>query len=184
MGKGAPASLAMASVRSALRCYAEFVPDLSELASRVNRLFCHDSETGEFATLFFCVFDPDRSSLHYCNCGHEPPLVMRTDGTVEDLERGGMILGVQADTRYEVGHLTLHAGDLLVMYTDGLAEAVNFARESFGRPRIIDALAANTALPARQIAGNLLWTMRKFTGLTPRYDDTALVVVKRVDADA
>ena len=115
MGKGVPASLAMASVRSALRCYAEFVPDLAQLAGRVNQLFCHDSDTGEFATLFFCVFDPDRNAMHYCNCGHEPPIMLRADGTIEDLQCGGMILGVRADTTYHVGHVSVSDGDILAI---------------------------------------------------------------------
>jgi len=180
MGKGIPASLAMASLRSGLRAYAEEIEDLPELIRRANRMFCNDTEPGEFATLFCGRLDPDAGHLVYCNCGHEPPIwIHAADRTVSDLSGGGTVLGLDPQSAFESQQITFRPGDLLIMYTDGLTDAVNFNRESFGRQRAIRAALESLDMSASQAAHNILWLMRKFTGLTPRYDDTALVVLKK-----
>ena len=179
MGKGVAASLTMASLRSALRAYAEQFEELGELVGRVNRLFCHDNEAGEFATLFCAVVDQRASTITYCNCGHDPPALLRAE-EVQDLTEGGTIVGLDAGTRFETRKKSLSTGDMLIMYTDGLTDAMNFERVSFGRERIIEAARQSAQMSAERAAQNILWLMRKFTGLTPRFDDTALVVMKKV----
>ena len=178
MGKGVPASLAMASLRATLRAYAEQIEELSELLGRVNSMFCRDVEYGNFATLFLAKIDRRQQFLTYCNCGHDPPILMH-NGRPTDLADGGTILGVDRDNKYHAKQLPLNSSDMLLMYTDGLAEAVNFQRESFGRKRIIQAAIDSVEMPAQQAAKNILWMMRKFTGLTERFDDTAVVVIKK-----
>jgi len=179
MGKGIPASLAMASVRSFLRACAEMVDSAAELATKINRMFCHDAEHGEFATLFCGILAPD-GRLIYCNCGHEPPVLFRGDKIIE-LTEGGMVIGLEPETNYQQQQIALKTGDMLIMYTDGLADAVNFQRESFGRDRIIEAARSSRHLNSEQTAKNILWLMRKFTGLTRRFDDTALIVLKKTE---
>ena len=179
MGKGPAASLAMASLRASLRAYAEQFQQLDELIRRVNLMFCHDSTLGEFATLFCASIDPDRSTLTYCNCGHEPPILLR-DGQVKSLSAGGTVLGLDKHSPYPSHQSALRTGDMLVMYTDGLVDAVNFEREPFGRDRVVQAVVDSADMPAEAAARNILWLMRKFTGLTTRFDDTALVVLRRV----
>ena len=180
MGKGVPASLAMASLRSSLRAYSEEIDSLAELIVRVNRMFCRDTDPGEFATLFCAQLDTDTGLLTYCNCGHEPPLVINHDkSSTSDLTEGGTVLGIDPKASFDAHQHQLHSGDMLVMYTDGLVDAVNFQRESFGRPRAVQAALDSAHMPAEQAAKNILWLMRKFAGLTPRYDDTALVVLKK-----
>ena len=181
MGKGIPASLAMASLRSGLRAYAEEIDNISELVGRANRMFCRDTKYGEFATLFCGCLDPDSGTLTYCNCGHEPPILISADGThTHDLSEGGMVLGIDTNTQFDAQQVKLQPGDMLIMYTDGLADAVNFQRESFGRRRIIEAALTSVDMSAEQTAHNILWLMRKYTGLTRRFDDTAIVVLKKI----
>jgi len=181
MGKGVPASLAMASLRSGLRAYAEEIDNISELVGRANRMFCRDTKHGEFATLFCGCLDLNSGALTYCNCGHEPPVLIHADGTqTRDLSEGGMVLGIDTDTQFDAQQVKLRSGDMLIMYTDGLADAVNFQRESFGRHRIIKAALASVDMSAEQAAHNILWLMRKYTGLTRRFDDTAIVVLKKI----
>ena len=178
MGKGIPASLAMASLRASLRAYAEQTEPLDELIRQTNRMFCHDVALGEFATLFCATVDPDRSGFTYCNCGHNPPILVH-DGQCSELSGEDTILGLGPDIRYHAHRCEFAAGDYLVMFTDGLADAVNFEREPFGRERIIRAALDSYAMTAEQAAKNILWLMRKFAGLTRRFDDTALVVLKK-----
>lgn len=181
MGKGVPASLAMASLRSSLRAYAEQSESVEELVARANGMFCHDIGLGEFATLFCASLDPTNDRLVYCNCGHEPPIVLR-GGRQIDLDQGGTVLGIDPESKYVSAELELEAGDLVLMYTDGLADAVNFEGEPFGRERVIESLRASAQMNAAQVGRNILWLMRKFTGLTPPFDDTALVILKKTDA--
>ncbi|OPZ95718.1 MAG: Stage II sporulation protein E (SpoIIE) [Planctomycetes bacterium ADurb.Bin412] len=96
-----------------------------------------------------------------------------------NLSEGGTVLGIDKHTVYQAHTIPMQTGDMLILYTDGLADAVNFRRESFGRQRIIEAARNSREMPAEQAAKNILWLMRKFTGLTKRFDDMALVVVKK-----
>ncbi|MCP4713425.1 MAG: SpoIIE family protein phosphatase [Planctomycetes bacterium] len=180
MGKGPAASLAMASLRASLRAFAEQYDQIDDLINRVNRMFCQDNTFGEFATLFCASLMPDYSCLTYCNCGHEPPLLLRGQEVIS-LSEGGTIIGLDPDTPYQLQKVDLQKDDILVMYTDGLADAVNFQRESFGKARIIEAVQASAVMAAEPAAKNILWLMRKFAGLTKRYDDTALVVLKKTE---
>lgn len=181
MGKGAPASLAMVSVRSSLRAFAEYIDDVAKLVARVNGMFTRDTAVGEFATVFCGILTADHSTLNYCNCGHEPPILLRKDEVI-DLSGGGTVLGLDSASQFDAQQIALQKDDMIVMYTDGLADAVNFERESFGRARIVQAVLASQDMSAEEAAKNILWLMRKFTGLTERFDDTALVVIKKNDA--
>ncbi|MBI9016252.1 MAG: SpoIIE family protein phosphatase [Phycisphaerae bacterium] len=183
MGKGLPAALTMASLRATIRAYADAADTFEDFIHKVNKMFYRDTEGAEFATLFCgmlgsgCSKDKKYCHMTYCNCGHEPPILLRGDHTI-DLNDGGMVLGIDPDNKYDIGTIQLEKGDMIVMYTDGLADACNFNRERFGRERIIEAIKSSSDMTANQAVKNILWLMRKFTGLTRRVDDTALVVIK------
>jgi sigma-B regulation protein RsbU (phosphoserine phosphatase) len=181
VGKGVAASLLMASVRASLRAYAQDVYDLDEIISRVNIALCRDTLDNEFATLWYGVFDPRTLRLTYCNAGHEPPMLVR-GGKAYQLDVGGMIVGVERDEAYDKGLWDLEPGDIVLLYTDGLTEAMNFQQQKFGRKRIEEALLAVTRRPggasAADVLNHVLWEMRRFTGLRRSIDDTTLVVLK------
>ncbi|KPK73581.1 MAG: hypothetical protein AMJ79_15055, partial [Phycisphaerae bacterium SM23_30] len=160
MGKGPAASLAMASLRAGLRAYAEQFEKLDDLIRRVNLRFCQDNTFGEFASLFCAEIEPDHHHLTYCNCGHNPPLLLRKHQVI-DLSEGGALLGLDPQNPYLLQKIALQKDDLLIMYTDGLADALNFQRQPFGRRRIIDAARDSAHLTAEQAAKNILWLMRK-----------------------
>ena len=179
VGKGIAASLLMASVRSSLRAFAQDVYDLDEIIQRVNRQLVSDTLDNEFATLFYGVLDPTNLRITYCNAGHEQPLLCRK-GQVFPLDVGGMIVGVDPTATYVKGIQHLEPGDVILFYTDGLVDAMDFQGHRFGRPRIADALLAACDKPAADIVNHLLWEMRRFCGLNRSLDDTTLVVVKVV----
>lgn len=178
VGKGVAASLMMASVRSSMRAYAFQYRDISEMMRHVNRAMCRDTLPSEFVTAFYAELDPGTRRIRYCNAGHNPPLFLRRDGQFEDLEVGGTILGAFDDANYDVGSVQLEVGDLLLLYTDGLVDSMNFAEERYEMDRVRANVKAFADLPARQILGNIRWEVRKFTGLTPRVDDLTMVVLK------
>lgn len=175
-GKGVPASLIMASVRAFLRAQADNVYYLYEIMRRINLMLCRDTQPSEFVTLFYGVLDLRSRRLTYCNAGHPPPLVLR-QGKILELGSDNMVLGVLADEPYTQSFIDLQIGDMMLMYTDGLADAMNFKQETFGRTRIVDAFAKGGA-SADIVAQNILWEMRRFVGLTKRVDDVTLVVVR------
>ena len=178
MGKGIPASLAMASIRAFIRAYGELNLPIKELVQRVNRSLHHDTLSGEFATAFFGSYCLNTNTLEYCSCGHEPALFYHNDEIIR-LHAGGMVLGITPEYDCEPETVEFQPGDLLIAYTDGLTDARNFDDESFGLERIKTALRESANLTAGQIANNITWIMRKFTGLTRRFDDTAIVTLKR-----
>lgn len=178
-GKGVQASLLMASVRASLRAHAINVYSMVEVMSKVNRDLCADTLSTSFATMFYGVLDLKSRRLTYTNAGHPLPILIR-DGRISHLESRGIILGIEPKAKYRHSFLTLRAGDVLVMYTDGLSDALNFADEAFGRSRIEKSIQAGIAqnASAQAIAKNLLWDMRRFSGLQTRTDDVSIVVVK------
>ena len=182
-GKGVPASLIMATVRAALRAQADNVYYLSEIIRRINVMLCRDTKSTEFVTLFYGVLDARNKRLTYCNAGHNPTILLR-DGQVTELgvgDQGSMVLGVLEEEQFRQNSIDLRAGDTLLLYTDGLSEARTFTEEMFGKQRVIDSFrkfgSAKDAT-ADDVARNVLWDLRRFTGLAPQTDDVTLVVAR------
>ncbi len=179
MGKGIPASLAMASIRAYIRAYGEMELPLKDVVEKVNRSLNHDAKPGEFATAFFGVYDLNSNELEYCNCGQEPALLLQ-NGKLKKLEAGGMVLGISNNYHCETETITFNPDDMLTAFTDGLSDARNFEGNTFGIERIRQAILDSAHMTATQAASNILWIMRKYTGLTRRFDDTAIVTIKRM----
>lgn len=189
VGKGVAAALLMASVRSSLRAFAQDLYHLDEVMSRVNRAMCRDTLDREFATIFYGVIDPETRRLTYCNAGHDPALVVRTapgrapePRDVVELNTGGMVIGVDPGQVYQRASFDLREGDVLVIHTDGLTDVVDFEGRKFGKQRVrqalLDVLRAEPDADANRIADHLIWEHRRFAGLSPRTDDTTLIVLR------
>ncbi len=177
VGKGLPASLLMASVRAAMRAQADNVYDLDEIISRVNRSMSLDMRANEFITLWYGALDYRNRQLTYCSAGHEPAILVR-GGQMRELGVGGMVIGVDPEQQYGKEVVQLQGGDVLWIYTDGVPDAMNYAGEKFGKPRMRECLMAHLKDPAEQICRQMLWETRRFVGLNRRTDDTTMVVVK------
>ena len=175
-GKGVPASLIMASVRASLRAHVDNIYYLYDVVRRVNKMLCRDTKPGEFVSLFYGVLDAKTRRLTYCNAGHPPPLLLR-DGKVTELTSNNMVLGIDPAEPYEQVIIDLRTGDVLLMYTDGLTDAMNFQRETYGKKRLVDVFEKGGET-AETIAQHILWDMRRYAGLTRRNDDVTMIVVK------
>jgi serine phosphatase RsbU (regulator of sigma subunit) len=175
-GKGVPASLIMASVRAALWAQVDNNYYLYEVIHRVNTMVCHDTEPWEFITLLYGVLDARNKRFTYCNAGHPPGLVLR-NGQVIELPGGNLVLGVNPDEEFTQSFMELQSGDVLLLYTDGLAEAMNFEDCLFGTQRVIEAFSKGGAT-AHEIAENVRWAMQRFVGLRKQTDDISLIVAK------
>ena len=178
-GKGIRASLLMASIRASLRAHAANVYEMSEVLEKVNRDLCGATAVSDFATLFYGVLDTSRRRFTYANAGHVPPLLIR-DGQCRHLITGGGIIGIEPDFTWEQETVALSSGDVLLAFTDGLTEAMDFRDEPFGHARAQRAAlaAVEQGLDARRIARHVIWEMRRFVGLQTRLDDLTLVVIQ------
>jgi sigma-B regulation protein RsbU (phosphoserine phosphatase) len=179
-GKGVPASLIMASVRAFLRAQVDNVYYLYEVVRRINLMLGRDTKLGEFVTLFYGVLNARTRRLTYCNAGHVPPLLLR-DGKVTEVPGDNMVLGVNPDETYNQFILDLRPGDVLLLYTDGLTDAMNSSQERFGRQRATDALQQGGPT-AEAIAQNVLEHLRAFVGNAKRTDDVTMIVTRVVSA--
>jgi phosphoserine phosphatase RsbU/P len=175
-GKGVPASLTMAAVRAALRAQVDNVYYLNEAVRRINLMLCRDSSPSEFVTLFYGVLDRQNKRFTYCNAGHPPGLILR-NGQIIELNSDNMVLGIDPEEKYVQSLVDLRAGDTLLLYTDGLTDAMNFQNERFGRQRLIEAFKAGGAT-AEAISQAILWSLRRFAGLAKRTDDVTMIVAK------
>lgn len=189
VGKGVPAALLMASVRSSVRAYAQDVYDIDEIVSRTNKALCRDTLESEFVTLWYGVIDPETLHLTYCGAGHEAPMILSvprdrppTMADLVELSTGGMVIGVDPAQRYQRGHFDLQRGDVLVCYTDGMTDAQNFEENRFGKRRlqnaIIETLAEAPAATPEEIIEGIFWRIRQFAGLSKQPDDQTLLVVR------
>lgn len=179
VGKGLPAALMMASVRSALRIHARNSGDVGTVVANVNQHMCGDTSIGEFVTLIYGVFSADGLTFTYCNAGHIPPLLLRDDEFTE-LTAGGMVVGVGPEEVFEQANVALRSGDILAMVTDGVTEAMDFEGVSYGQERLLASIRKHRSLDAQQLTHQILWDVRRFVGLADQSDDITVVVVKAV----
>ncbi|MHC4761472.1 MAG: (d)CMP kinase, partial [Planctomycetota bacterium] len=138
---------------------------------------CRD---GEFITLFIAQVDIETNTLTYCSCGHEPALLLRGCKVIE-LDEGGMVLGILPETEYVIKTVEFKQGDLLLMYTDGLIDAMNFEGQIWGKEPMLKALKKCPRVTAEGFVHNLLRYRRRFSGLASQTDDTSIVVIRRDD---
>ena len=178
-GKGVRASLLMASIRASLRAHAANIYDMSEVLTRVNRDLCRDRLTSDFATLFYGVLNYKTRCLTYSNAGHPPPLLLRK-GKIVPMGTGGGLIGIEESMTWPQERVTLQKGDVVLAYTDGLSEAMNFEDDAFGHERVERALLAGAGSydNAQGILKHILWEMHRFTGLQTPGDDLTMVAIK------
>lgn len=179
IGKGVPAAIMMSMFRGTLRAYADGGygrHTLKEIVKKLNATSCSECRNGEFITLFLANIDTENMQMTYCNCGHEPALLIR-DSKITELDKGGLVLGVMEDAEYEIGTTALEDGDTLLMYTDGLIDAVNFEGELWGKDRMYSAVKKCLGRTSSNMISKLLGYRRRFVGLAQQTDDTSIVAI-------
>jgi phosphoserine phosphatase RsbU/P len=178
-GKGTAAALLMSSLHAAMHGQIAARSSLESTIASVNSYLSENTPANRFVTLFAAELDPGTGLLKYINAGHNPPLVGRSDGSVEQLSSGGLPLGIMPGAEYEVGETRLGDGEVLIIYSDGVSEANNLAEEEFGLERLRDVLKANLKSTASGIRDKVESALSEFTGTAPANDDITLVIVKK-----
>lgn len=174
-GKGLPAALLMSNLQAAVRAFAQETAAPSAICGSVNRLLCRNMASGRFVTFCYARIDAAGRRIAYSNAGHNPPLLVRANGTVERLDQGGMVLGVFPDNPYEQAELPLRAGDRLLFYTDGITEVRNAGGEEYEEDKLAAAASAARAEPVEVMKDAILADVNAFSG--GQFEDDATLIV-------
>jgi sigma-B regulation protein RsbU (phosphoserine phosphatase) len=178
-GKSIPAALLMATFQASLKTLSTTPCSLAELVDGMNRYACTNSQSGlRFTTAFLAEYDPSSRALAYINAGHNTPILRRASGSIERLEAGGLPLGIQEAAVYQSGSVTLESGDWLVIFTDGLVEAVNDRDEEYGEQRLMSVLQAGTSTAPSKLLSKTMVDLDLFVGNTPQHDDVTCMLIK------
>ena len=174
-GKGLPAALLMSNLQAAVRAFAQEAAAPASICGSVNRLLCRNMASGRFVTFCYARIDAASRRITYSNAGHNPPLLIRPDGSFARLGDGGMVLGVFPDTAYDQSELALAAGDRLLFYTDGITEARNAAGDEYEEDKLLAVATRVRTQPVEAMKDAILADVNAFNN--GHFDDDATLIV-------
>jgi sigma-B regulation protein RsbU (phosphoserine phosphatase) len=182
-GKGTPAALLMANLQASIKAYmTAFNPetfDLSKVVGKINNIIYENTPADKFITFFCAIINLQTRTMISVNAGHNPPFLLKKSGEVRTLTKGGVILGVISTlVPYEVESTSLDSGDTLLLFTDGVTEAMNTAREEFGEERLISLLKSYADKSASTIINTIVEETTRFQPAGEQHDDITLVCLK------
>jgi serine phosphatase RsbU (regulator of sigma subunit) len=181
-GKGLPAALLMANLQATIRAQTLLRLSPKECLERSNTLMFQSTDSHKFATLFYGVLDAEKHELCYSNAGHEWPFLFRASGEPERLDVGGIVLSCMEDFLYEEASVPLNPGDLLVIFSDGVTEAVNESREEFGERGLTGIIKGSLSDSSRDLVAKIVAAVTQHASNQPQMDDITLVVIRREKA--
>lgn len=182
-GKGVPASLLMATMRATLRANIQNNPnDIVQALRQVNGDIYRDSPVDKFITSIYCNLDYESHELSYVNSGHNPPYIVRAnDNRIEELDQGGVMLGIMEEIDLPKATLSIDKGDILMLFSDGVTEATNPSGELFSEERFEQWLLDHNQLSAEEMKDALLKTLRDYADGSPQSDDITFIILKRTN---
>ena len=178
-GKGIAASLLMANIQATLRALLATQDSLPLIAARMSDLLYASTPASKYATAILVRYDPVSGECEYVNGGHNEGVVLRASGEVELLRATGLPVGLMPARTFESAGFEMGAGDLLLIYSDGVPDACTLEDEEFGLDRTIECLKATRHLPPEEILDRLFAAIDDFVGAAPQHDDITAMVVKR-----
>jgi serine phosphatase RsbU (regulator of sigma subunit) len=177
-GKGIAAALLMANLQASLRSQCATALDHPQrFLQAVNQLFCANTIESAYTTLFFAEYDNRAQRLRFANCGHLHGLLLRRNGTLDRLETTATVLGLFEDWDCVIGERQLVAGDVFVLYTDGVTESFNEGGDEFGEQRLVEALRRNPELSSRSMLESIVEDVRRFSP-HEQHDDITMIVAR------
>ncbi|MBS1517593.1 MAG: PP2C family protein-serine/threonine phosphatase [Bacteroidetes bacterium] len=183
-GKGTPASLLMASIQSAVHSYLKLYDeenfDFAKVTEKINELIYENTSPEKFITFFWGILDSKENTFEYINAGHNPPFLLKGN-EYSELKEGGFIIGI-LDTAmgYEIGKVHLDKDDIIVLYTDGVTEAMNKKEEEFGEANLKKVITSNREKNPDVILESIKNSIVDFTREMPQYDDITMIVLKKI----
>lgn len=180
-GKGLPASLLMANLQATLRGQTLVSQHTSECLLRSNKLLLDSTSPEKFATLFYGVIDIRNHTITYSNAGHDWPFLISKDNSIQRLKTGGLMLGLIEQASYQDEAIPIQVGDVLVIQSDGVSEAMNGSQEQFGEERLQSLILEHKHKSAEEIIDTIVKEVRKHAGAHPQSDDITMMVIKRIE---
>ena len=181
-GHGVSASLHMASIQALLRTLVPINKSPAAVMSQVHKLFIHNIRFETFVTFFIGAFDSSTKTLTFCNAGHQPPLILRKtknkEGFIVKLRPTGAAIGLVEEAVFAEKTVDLQKDDLLVLYTDGVIEAVNNQNQEFGRERLEALIRQLERMPVKEVIQKIRLSLEEFSEDKPLADDTTIVICK------
>lgn len=178
-GKGTPASLLMANVQATVHALVPFNLSLSIATARINDLIYRNTASDKFITFFWGSLDPRSKIFRYVNAGHNPPFVVRNNGTVERLSDGGLILGIMKTIMpYQEGSVQLNEGDAVILFTDGVSEAMDAMGNDYTEERLEELVKKISKQSAKEILHSIKDEIQRYSAGAPQSDDITLVIFK------
>ena len=177
-GKGAPAALLMANLQASLHVLVNTDLEIEEITSKINNLIYQNTSFDKFITFFFGILDLNEKTFTFVNAGHNPPYLFHKDGSFQTLEEGGLILGMMPNICYKKETVKLQSGDCLILFTDGISEAMNVDEEEFEEKRLEICVLDSYQLSAEEILQEIISSVREFVSGQPQADDMTLLLVK------
>ena len=178
-GKGMPAALMVSTLHSALRLLLDRSGLGPAFLERLNSHIFESSAANKFITLFLAELNPATAALHYLNAGHNPALLLRSNGEVEELGSGGLPIGIFPGSRYLLKSVALGPGDLVCIYSDGITECASPADEEFGTDRLLSLLAEHRDRPLQELVNAIDQATIDFAAELPQLDDQTVVLLRR-----
>ena len=181
-GKGVPAALLMSMLHAGLHAQVNGTAAVADVATRMNQILYHATSHEKYATFFFGIFDPLDRRFLYSNAGHNLPLVLRRDGSIDRLREGGLVLGVMEDAAYREASVAVEAGDVLLLYTDGVTEATDESGEEYGEARLVETVRRSADRGAADIVRTVREDVAAFSCATGFDDDFTMIVIRAIPA--
>ncbi len=179
-GKGVGSAMVMANLQATLHALIAHLHSLERLVESLNDMMLADTRGQKYMTMFVTLLDQPHRTLHYVNAGHVPPAVVRSNGTVDYLREGGMVVGMFPSVKFDRGHVRMEPGDIFVACTDGITEAMNAQDDEYGSQRLIELVARERALPAAEIVQSVLTEVDHFSRGGTHEDDRVILIMKVV----
>lgn len=177
-GKGVPAALLMANLQASLRAFVRAEVPVTVMVNRISDIVHENTSIDKYITFFYGLLDTETMSFTFCNAGHNPPYLFHSDGSFDRLEEGGLILGMMPGAQYRQETVSLRSGDLIVMYTDGVTEAMNSEDEEFDEFRLEAIVREHLHEPAQTILDRVAEAVTQFVTPRPQSDDITIFLVR------
>jgi sigma-B regulation protein RsbU (phosphoserine phosphatase) len=177
-GKGMSSALVMSNLQATLRTLVLHVHSLDHIAHALNRMILTGTRGGKYLSLFLGLIDLGRKAIHYINCGHVPPAIVRAAQAPVQLTEGGLVVGLFEKVDYKRGHVKFEPGDVLVLCTDGITEAMNTQSDEYGLTRLIACVQGTATLNAPEIVSAVSADVDQFSKGGEHLDDKVMIAIK------
>ena len=180
-GKGISSAMVMSNLQATLRALVLHLHSLNDITESLNKMILQDTRGEKYMTMFLGLIDTRRKAIHYINCGHVPPVIVRPGSEPIQLTEGGMVIGLFEDSQYERGHVKFQPGDILILCTDGITEAMDVQNDEFGLERLITSVSQVPERKAKDIVLKVCDDVTVFSKGGTHMDDKVMLAIKVVN---